>query len=99
MGEVSITILRGDSSTTAEVSNCLQRAVDRHERNYSGAALVGNETVWHVPAAKFKAEFAGEELRQGDLIAQGNHQWVIIDASLQTLKTRWRCICNDVDER
>jgi hypothetical protein len=83
-----------ETTTQVEVRHALRRALSARELAASNGAYQSLDIVWHLPVA----ELEGTDVRPGEgriKPAAGGPTYAILDASLNTLRTRWKCVSRD----
>lgn len=90
---VELWLRRSDGIIVVPVAGALRRAMAQREQDCDGVRLAAGETIWHIPGAPLPAN---QEILPGDSIVQGNITWAVSSATLETLGTRWRCVCTRV---
>lgn len=76
-----------------QIADCLGRSPQYRDLQFLGNVSIGSTIrVWHLPVANCGAvePVIGDRLQQQDAKLTA---WRIQSAELQTLATRWRCIC------
>jgi uncharacterized protein YerC len=82
-------------SQTVRVDNALRRSLSKREQESLGGLLTNSSVVWEIPVAEFGDAY---DIQEGDFIYELDPDrpltWSVVSASLATLRTRWRCVCN-----
>mgnify|MGYP000181447598 CR=1 FL=1 len=90
---VSHISVRNSGNVTTSVSDAKRRALSFKEVVSAGGAYVSNDLVWLLPVAVLN----GATPKPADKIVDSDAvSWTILDASLNTWRTWYRCTCRSL---
>jgi len=94
-GTETVTLLRRGNtpgSPGTAVAGALRRAVTTREAAQTGGRYTASDVTWHLPV-----EELGDAPAVGDLLSDGQgRRWTILEVTLATRRTRWRCTARDL---
>ncbi len=88
---VTVVLVRPDGETELTVNRALRRMLTQQDQARHRATIQSAQLVWNIPQHELAPD---TELTPGDVVrdSQGT-EWTILSATLHTLQSRWRAVC------
>lgn len=88
---VTLQQIRSNGPTPVTISNAIKQPLTRRMmQSLGGVSLDGREQVWSLNAT----QVGSVGVVEGDKVVESNNNvWAVIWCSLNTLSSRWDCVC------
>lgn len=80
------------SATTVTVVKAWRKPVKSSASTYQGVELTGAEEIINILDRELNPAVNGREIRPRDTITIGSTVWIVQNATLKSVRTRWECL-------
>lgn len=88
---VTVILVRPEGETELAVEHALRRVLTQQDQALHRATIHSVQLVWNIPQQELGPDI---ELTPGDVVRDSlGTKWTILSATLRTLQTRWRAVC------